>query len=148
MARCVSCDPREETATAAVGSNTIPPAVLKIRKSEHSYDQKNFQRHRRDAFVMERLSSSNHHVPIYGYCANTTVLTQAISHTLDDVIYARKKENEKRWSPHYGGYQTNPPFESWMGIDEGGELLATYKRDGGGKSSVGPGSISWIDGSA
>ena len=76
---------------------------------------------------MERLSSSHNLVPIYGYCSNT-VLTQAISHTLDDVIYAREKERAKRWTPT-AGYQVNPPLESWMGNDEDGELLATRETE-------------------
>lgn len=123
-----SCDPREETTFESDSQQSpMPPAVLKIMKSEHPYDQRNFQRHRRDALVMELLSSSHHLVPIYGYCANT-VLTQAISHTLDDVIYAREKEQVKLWSPR-GGYQTKPPLESWMAKDEKGELLATRETE-------------------
>jgi serine/threonine protein kinase len=66
-------------------------------------------------------------VPIYGYCANT-VLTQAISHTLDDVIYARENEQKKKWNPR-NGYQTKPPLESWMAKDENGELVATRETE-------------------
>jgi len=119
-----TCDPREESLTTPVA-----PAVLKMMKSEHKYDARNFNRHRRDALVMERLSSSHHLVPIYGYCSQT-VLTQAISHTLDDVIYAREHESVKKWSPN-GGYKTKPPLESWMGTDEDGELLATRETEVG-----------------
>eukprot|EP00985_Skeletonema_marinoi_P007757 scaffold3453_cov230-Skeletonema_marinoi.AAC.9 len=123
-----SCDPREEvTSSFESPISPMPPAVLKIMKREHEYDQRNFQRHRRDALVMERLSSSHHLVPIYGYCANT-VLTQAISHTLDDVIYARENEQKKKWNPR-NGYQTKPPLESWMGKDENGELVATRETE-------------------
>jgi len=123
-----SCDPRGEV-TSSIESpiSPMPPAVLKIMKREHEYDQRNFQRHRRDALVMERLSSSHHLVAIYGYCANT-VLTQAISHTLDDVIYARENERKKKWNPR-NGYQAKPPLESWMGKDENGELLATRETE-------------------
>ncbi len=123
-----SCDPRGEV-TRSVESpiSPMPPAVLKVMKREHDYNQRNFQRHRRDALVMERLSSSHHLVPIYGYCANT-VLTQAISHTLDDVIYARENERKKKWNPR-NGYQSKPPLESWMGKDENGELVATRETE-------------------
>ncbi|KAL3807969.1 hypothetical protein ACHAXA_010771 [Cyclostephanos tholiformis] len=123
-----SCDPRGE-ADDASSSRTPhrPPAVLKVMKSEHPYDHRNFERHRRDALVMERLSSSHHLVSIYGYCANT-VLTEAISHTLDDVIYARENEEVKRWSPR-SGYVTKPPLESWMGKDEHGTPLATRETE-------------------
>ena len=127
-----SCDPRGEVTgrsrrSIESGISPMPPAVLKIMKREHPYDQRNFQRHRRDALVMERLSSSHHLVPIYGYCANT-VLTQAISHTLDDVIYARESEMKKKWNPRIG-YESKPPLETWMGKDENGELLATRETE-------------------
>ncbi|KAL7516043.1 hypothetical protein ACHAWX_001100 [Stephanocyclus meneghinianus] len=122
-----SCDPRGEVVNSVGSQDRMPPAVLKMMKSEHPYDQRNFQRHRRDALVMELLSSSHHLVQIYGYCANT-VLTQAISHTLDDVIYAREKEKVKLWSPK-GGYQTKPKLEAWMGKDDKGELLATRETE-------------------
>ena len=117
-----TCDPHDE-ANYTGSAPPLPPAVLKIMKSEHPYNQRNFQRHRRDALVMERLSGSHHLVAIYGYCSNT-VLTQAISHTLDDVIYAEENEKVKTWSPN-GGYKAKPPLESWMGRDESGDLLAT-----------------------
>jgi hypothetical protein len=119
-----TCDPHEEVST-----NSPALAVLKMMKSEHPYDQRNFQRHRRDALVMELLSSSHHLVPIYGYCANT-VMTAAISHTLEDVIYAREKENVKTWSPE-GGFKTQPKIETWMGKDSNGELLATRETEMG-----------------
>ena len=123
-----SCDPRGEVSgSIEAESFPMPPAVLKIMKREHPYDQRNFQRHRRDALVMERLSSSHHLVPIYGYCANT-VLTQAISHTLDEVIYAREYETTKKWNPR-NGYESKPSLESWMGKDENGELLATRETE-------------------
>jgi serine/threonine protein kinase len=76
---------------------------------------------------MERLSSSHHLVSIYGYCANT-VLTEAISHTLDDVIYSRENEMVKKWSPR-SGYVTKPPLETWMGKDEFGVPLATRETE-------------------
>ena len=119
-----SCDPHSEIYTEAA-----PPAVLKMMKSEHPYDQRNYQRHRRDALVMELLSSSHHLVSIYGYCSNT-VLTQAISHTLEDVIYAREYEHVKTWSP-VGGYKTKPKIEDWMGRNEYGDLLVSRETEVG-----------------
>lgn len=125
-----SCDPRSETELNSTTEHVpFPPAVLKLMKSEHEYEMRNMQRHRRDALVMERLSSSHHLVAIYGYCAQA-VLTKSISHTLDDVIYAREYEKVKRWKPN-GGYQFNPPLESWMGVDQDGELLATRETEKG-----------------
>ena len=62
-------------ATQTTKKRNNKSAVLKVMKSEHQFDNHNFERHRRDALVMERLSSSHHLVSIYGYCANS-VLTQ------------------------------------------------------------------------
>ena len=125
-----SCDPRSETElNSTTEHDPFPPAVLKLMKSEHEYEMRNMQRHRRDALVMERLSSSHHLVAIYGYCAQA-VLTKSISHTLDDVIYTREYEKKKRWKPS-GGYQVNPPLESWMGVDQDGKLLATRETEEG-----------------
>ena len=76
---------------------------------------------------MERLSFSNHVVPIYGYCANS-VLTQAVSHTLADVIFSRENEEVKMWSPE-GGFVRKPPLESWMGRDKDGELVVTRETE-------------------
>jgi len=104
------------------------------------YDNRNFERHCRDALVMERLSSSHHPASIYGYCANT-VLTQAISHTLDDVIYAHENEEVAKWLPR-SGYVTRPPLELWMGMNDEGEPLATRETKLGG--SFGIGGIPWV----
>jgi len=76
---------------------------------------------------MERLSFSHHVVPIYGYCGYS-VLTQAISHTLDDVIFSRENESVKKWTPERG-FVTKPPLESWMGRDDDGELVATRETE-------------------
>ena len=130
-----SCDPHGEVVSYNDNNNDDitnhiprPPAVLKVMKSEHQFDNRNFERHRRDALVMERLSSSHHLVSIYGYCANS-VLTQAISHTLDDVIYARENEEVAKWSSR-SGYVVRPPLESWMTKDENtGEPLATRETE-------------------
>jgi hypothetical protein len=50
--------------------------VIKIMKDEHEVNTRNFDRHRRDALTMERLTWSPHIVDIYGFCGNT-VLTGA-----------------------------------------------------------------------
>lgn len=61
-------------------------AVLKMMKSEHTVDHRNFDRHRRDAIVMERLQNSPHVVSIYGFCGNT-VLTEYSGVSLSDFIF-------------------------------------------------------------
>ena len=81
-------DPRGETGekdedTAIIGSH---PAVLKVMKLEHKYDFRNLDRHRRDALVMERFTSNENIVDIYGFCGNT-VLSEFAGSTLDKLIY-------------------------------------------------------------
>jgi serine/threonine protein kinase len=78
-------DPRQD-ATAEL-------QALKVIKSEHEVDDRNFDRHRRDALVMERLTSSPNIVDIYGFCGNT-VLTEFISQTLEDVVKQDDEEDE------------------------------------------------------
>mmetsp|Transcript_17272 Transcript_17272/g.25352 ORF Transcript_17272/g.25352 Transcript_17272/m.25352 type:complete len:724 (+) Transcript_17272:457-2628(+) len=73
------------------GSDTL--AVLKMMKAEHKYDTRNFDRHRRDALVMERFTSSPYVVSIYGFCGNT-LLSEYVGKTLDEVIYPPKKKGE------------------------------------------------------
>lgn len=94
-------DPRAEAASddgenSHQDNDIVPPAVLKVMKQEHPYDFRNYDRHRRDALVMERLSSSEYVVDIYGYCANS-VLSEYVGRTLDDLIYEdnRRKDDEE-----------------------------------------------------
>merc|ERR1712150_270211 len=62
-------------------------AVLKVMKLEHKYDIRNLDRHRRDALVMERLTSNNYIVNTHGFCG-TSVLTDYCGQTLEDYVYS------------------------------------------------------------
>lgn len=115
-----SCDPNGES----INGNGSPPAVLKLMKAEHKYVARNYQRHRRDALVMERLSSSPRIADVYGFCGNT-VLTQSVGLTLDDVIYAKEKERVKRWSTKEKKFKTSPPLEELVARGVDGKLVAT-----------------------
>jgi len=55
------------------GGPTIPSFVVKTIRYEHDYTQRNYERHRRDAVAMERLTSSPYVVNIFGFCANSGV---------------------------------------------------------------------------
>ena len=66
------------------------PVVLKMMKQKHEVDQRNIDRHRRDALVMERLTYSPNVVDIYSYCANS-VLTEFIPVPLDALISNEEK---------------------------------------------------------
>lgn len=60
--------------------------VLKAMKSEHKYDTRNLDRHRRDALVMERLTSNKYIINTYGFCG-TSVLTEYFGDTLEHYIH-------------------------------------------------------------
>lgn len=79
---------RSVFAVAAGAGNEKELSVLKVMKEKHEVDKRNFDRHRRDAIVMERLSGSPNVVDIFGFCGNT-VLTEFIPKPLDHVIYAK-----------------------------------------------------------
>jgi hypothetical protein len=72
--------------TVAPRSPMKEPIVMKIMKMEHEVDSRNFDRHRRDALTMERLTSSPNIVDIFGFCGNT-MLTEYIPVTLSDLIF-------------------------------------------------------------
>ena len=61
-------------------------AVLKMMKNEHPVSPRNFDRHRRDALVMEVLTDSKRIVDIYAFCGNT-VLTEYAGMTLEEFLF-------------------------------------------------------------
>ena len=63
-------------------------------KKEHDVDDRNLDRHRRDALAMERLTSSPNIIDIYGYCANT-VWTEFLPNTLDHVMKEMSQPESK-----------------------------------------------------
>eukprot|EP00934_Nitzschia_sp_Nitz4_P003710 Nitzschia sp. Nitz4//scaffold276_size25055//23011//24189//NITZ4_008344-RA/size25055-processed-gene-0.20-mRNA-1//-1//CDS//3329545334//3700//frame0 len=56
--------------------------ILKMMRTEHDATQRNWDRHRREAMAMERLSSNPNIVQLFGYCSNT-VLTEHAPTGLD-----------------------------------------------------------------
>ena len=67
-----------EEATAVV--------VLKTMRRSHELSTRNYDRHRRDAIVMEQLTSSPYVVDIYGFCGNS-VMTEYMDLTLEDIAF-------------------------------------------------------------
>ena len=53
------------------GDEMRSPRVLKTLRYDHEWEERNYERHRRDAVAMERLSSSPYAVDIYGFCGNS-----------------------------------------------------------------------------
>ena len=70
--------------------------VLKVMKPEHDVDQRNIDRHRREALVMEKLTSHPNIVDIYGYCG-TTVVTEWGAAGLDTLL---APPSQAKWLHH------------------------------------------------
>lgn len=78
-------------------TDAAPPLVLKLMKQEHEIDARNLDRHRREAVVMERLTSSPYVASIYGHCG-TTVMTEFLGATLHTLIKAKDDDSiRRRW---------------------------------------------------
>lgn len=135
-------DPRgESTASTATSDDDdggfVAPAVLKMMKPEHEYDERNYDRHRRDALVMERLTSSDHVVSMYGFCGNT-VLTEYVGMGLDQILYQKRgsvaQERDARDGDGRNGAWTRETpmgrLRLALGVARG--LADLHETDGGG----------------
>lgn len=100
------------------------PLVLKMMKSEHEVDKRNLERHRRDALVMERLTSSPFVVDIFGYCGNS-VLTEYIATSLQDII----SDKWNRTLSYPSRLTSKGRIELALGTAEG--VKALHEIDGG-----------------
>ncbi|GKY96180.1 hypothetical protein MPSEU_000577800 [Mayamaea pseudoterrestris] len=69
------------------------PTVLKMMKPEHPVDDRNMDRHRRDAIVMERLTSNHFVASIYAH-VGYSVLTEYVRTTLDTVLFHSHMQEE------------------------------------------------------
>lgn len=61
--------------------------VMKTIRYQHDHDERNFERHRMDAVVMERLTSSPHIVDIYGFCGHTGVFEYGYEGAIDNALF-------------------------------------------------------------
>mmetsp|Transcript_42420 Transcript_42420/g.47915 ORF Transcript_42420/g.47915 Transcript_42420/m.47915 type:complete len:567 (-) Transcript_42420:88-1788(-) len=79
----------------------IETFVLKSMRYTHDYVPRNYDRHRRDAVAMERLTSSAFVMDIYAACGNSGVFEYADGGSLSDSIWYNKhpKKNQDTWSP-------------------------------------------------
>ena len=69
--------------------------VLKMMRYEHDFEERNYDRHRRDAVAMERLTSSDHVVDIYGFCGNSGVFQYSEEGDVHSMVFGR---NAKQYS--------------------------------------------------
>eukprot|EP00979_Chaetoceros_neogracilis_P017645 scaffold10260_cov266-Chaetoceros_neogracile.AAC.58 len=90
-------------------------AVLKIMKTDHPVSPRNFDRHRRDALVMEKLTNSERVVSIYAFCGNT-VLTEYAGMTLDDFLFKEGFQKEP-WSNRYDLTRTDGMGKVQLALD-------------------------------
>ena len=101
-------------------------AVLKVMKSEHSVDPRNFHRHRRDALVMDVLKGSGRIVDVYGFCGNT-VMTEYAGITLDDFLFDGWHEN-KPYSERYDLHREDGLGKVDLALDIMRGLNALHER--------------------
>jgi serine/threonine protein kinase len=71
------------------------PLALKTIRYEHSYEERNYDRHRRDAVAMEHLTSSPNVIAIYGFCGNSGIFEYATGGSLEDAIWF---SDEPEWN--------------------------------------------------
>lgn len=70
--------------------------VLKTIRYEHDINERNYDRHRRDALAMERLTWSQNIIDIYGYCANSGVYEYAPGGSIEDALWYT--EEKPKWN--------------------------------------------------
>jgi hypothetical protein len=62
---------------------------------QHDYIERNYDRHRRDALSMERLTSSPMVLDIYSFCGNSGVFEFASGGDITDAIWPRDGTSNK-----------------------------------------------------
>ena len=72
--------------------------VLKTIRYEHDYTPRNFDRHRRDALAMERLTKYKSVVDIYGFCGNSGLAEFADGGDISDAIWPSDDETSNMTS--------------------------------------------------
>ena len=77
--------------------DNLNTTVMKTMRYEHDYTPRNYDRHRRDAVAMERLTGSQYVMDIYGYCGNSGLFEFGDGGSLDDSVL--DNNNEDQWSP-------------------------------------------------
>jgi Protein tyrosine and serine/threonine kinase len=68
--------------------------VLKTLRYQHHFEERNFDRHRRDALAMDRLTKSKLVVNIYGYCGNSGAYEYAEGGSMAEEIWPKPKRHE------------------------------------------------------
>lgn len=69
--------------------------VIKTMRYEHDFEDRNYDRHRRDAVAMEHLTASENVVNIYSFCGNSGVFEFSGGGDIDHVIWPRSGKGSK-----------------------------------------------------
>lgn len=73
------------------GLNEVSYIVVKTLRYAQDYTLRNYDRHTRDAIVMDRLSKSQHILDIYGYCGNSGLFEYANGGSVSRLLFAAKR---------------------------------------------------------
>ena len=87
--------PNNDTSSSVETSFSEELTVLKTLRYEHEFNDRNYDRHRKDALASERLSKSPYVVDIYAYCANTAVFEYGKGGDIDGILWDWDEEEEK-----------------------------------------------------
>lgn len=68
--------------------------VLKTLRYQHEHVPRNYERHRKDAIAMERLTNSPHILDIYGHCGNSGVFEYANGGDVTRMLWSSKKDTK------------------------------------------------------
>ena len=69
--------------------------VLKTIRYEHDFEDRNYDRHRRDAVAMERLTASPNVVDIYSFCGNSGIFEYGNQGDIYGAIWYQKNDSMK-----------------------------------------------------
>lgn len=61
--------------------------VLKTMRYEHGFEERNYDRHRRDALATERLTYADHIVDIFAFCGNSGIFEYGKGGDVSNFIY-------------------------------------------------------------
>ena len=71
---------------------TMQNVALKTMKQEHEINHRNFDRHRREAATMSRLTKSSNIANLYAYCGNS-ILTEFAAHDLSRMLNLKSRRD-------------------------------------------------------
>jgi len=103
-------------------------AVLKMMKMEHDVIPRNFERHRREAITMERLTHSPYVIDLYGYCGNS-ILTEFAPWDLSHALVLEKEpRNHKTYRAGIAPHRDNDDADNDYVRENGHDATLSLQR--------------------